>query len=72
MPPQLKNDILDYVDLDVDVLVHRNFSFQILDIDEFEENAGLFSYPNALRDKVQVALNELIHLINNRIFPFDY
>lgn len=71
-PPVFNDGVLDYTDLDVDVLVHPDFSFEILDTDEFEENARIFSYPSALREKVQTSLRELIVLIQNRQFPFDY
>ena len=72
MPPVFKNGFLDYVDLDIDVLVEKDFSYQILDLEEFEENARLYLYPNDLREKVAASLSELICLIENRIFPFDY
>lgn len=72
LPPVFADDVLEYVDLDVDVLVWTDFSYQILDADEFEENAARFSYPNRLREQVLAAQNELIDKIENRLFPFDY
>lgn len=72
MPPKFENDILDYVDLDVDILVWRDFSRQILDTDEFESNSQKYAYSDDLREKVRDSLSELISLIDNRIFPFDY
>lgn len=72
MPPSFANGVLDYTDLDLDVLVRPDFSYRILDADEFEENARRFSYPFDLREKTQAALAEIIDLIENRQFPFDY
>ncbi len=72
MPPTFNNGVLDYVDLDVDIIVAKDFSYQILDLDEFEENARKYFYPQDLRERVQTSLSELIFLIENRIFPFDY
>jgi protein associated with RNAse G/E len=72
MPPVFENGFLDYTDLDIDILVGKDFSYQILDLEEFEENARIFSYPNDLREKAMASLSELIFLIENRIFPFDY
>lgn len=72
MPPEFQNDVLDYVDLDIDVLVWKDFSHQILDVEEFEENAKNFSYTENLRKQVRTSLSELSYLIENRIFPFDY
>lgn len=72
LPPKFENDVLDYVDLDVDILVGADFSFQILDLQEFEENAVRFQYDEELKNKVGKSLQELIFLIENRQFPFDY
>jgi protein associated with RNAse G/E len=63
---------LDYVDLDIDILVWKDFSYQILDSDEFLENAKRFSYSDEMRKKVRAARDELISLIETRTFPFDY
>lgn len=72
LPPTFENGVLDYVDLDIDVLVRNDFSHQILDLDEFETNDELYSYPPELREKTEASLNELQFLIQNKIFPFDY
>lgn len=72
MPPTFINEVLNYVDLDVDILIWKDFSYQVLDLDEFEDNARKYSYPEDLRRKVQTSVSELIFLIENRIFPFDY
>lgn len=72
LPPFFENDVLDYVDLDVDVLVWKDFSVQILDLDEFEENAILFGYSEELRETVDKNLKELLSLITEKSFPFDY
>jgi len=71
-PPKFEAGVLDYVDLDIDVLVWRDYSYQILDTDEFEQNAEKFSYSNELREMVRKTLSELISNIENRIYPFDY
>ncbi len=72
MPPQFENGTLDYIDLDIDILVWKDFSHQILDVEEFEENAKCFSYSEELREQVWASLSELSSLIENRTFPFDY
>lgn len=71
-PPKYEDGILDYIDLDIDVLVWKDFSVQILDLEEFEENAARYSYPAEIREKAQIALDELLELVKNKIFPFDY
>jgi len=72
LPPKFENGVLDYVDLDVDVLVWKDFSFEILDSDEFETNAKIFDYPQKIRDEVDLNLKEILSLLEFRKFPFDY
>ena len=72
LPPIFDNDVLDYIDLDIDVLIWKDFSYSILDLDEFEENAVIFKYPKELITKIKMNLKELIHQIEHRKFPFDF
>ena len=69
MPPQISNDVIDYVDLDIDVVVDADFSYRILDRDDFNTNASLYDYPAELRDKVESALQEISDLISARNLP---
>src|SRR5437763_6680208 len=69
-PPRLEEGVLSFVDLDVDVLVRPDFSYTVLDEDEFEENARLYNYPEEYRARVRESLDELKRLIECRLFPF--
>lgn len=71
MPPVFENSVLDYVDLDIDLLIWPDGSHKILDMDEFEENARLFGYSEEIRVKVLNSLTELITNKEGRKFPFD-
>ena len=71
MPPKFENDVLDYVDLDIDVLVWKDFSVELLDLDEFAENSARFNYPLEIKNKTEENLEKLLELIENREFPFD-
>jgi protein associated with RNAse G/E len=71
-PPTLEPGSLTFVDLDVDVLVQPDYSFEVLDEDEFERHAELYGYPDSYRAHVQEALDELRLLIENRQFPFNF
>lgn len=71
-PPEFKNNVLSYIDLDVDVLVRKDLSFVILDTEEFEINAVKFGYSKELRQKVNENLSRVIQLINDKKFPFDF
>lgn len=66
-PPSFDGATLTYVDLDIDVLVESDFSYKILDLEDFEN----YSYPTDLKEKARQALEELISLVEARSFPFD-
>ena len=71
MPPVFDGEVLSYVDLDIDVLVEPDFSYRVLDLEDFEANAELYSYPADIRDNAQRALDDLLKLVESRAFPFD-
>jgi protein associated with RNAse G/E len=71
VPPVFRKDVLSYIDLDMDVLVAPDFSYSILDEDEFAANAARFNYPAEVLLKSRTALKELIALIEGRGFPFS-
>lgn len=71
MPPKFENGVLDYVDLDMDILVWKDFKYEILDAEEFEENAGKYKYSENLKQTVDLNVKEIINLIENRKYPFN-
>ncbi len=71
MPPDLSRGVLSYVDLDIDILVQPDFSYQVLDLDEFAANAARYGYPEELKQRAHQAVDELISLIDTRQFPFS-
>ena len=71
MAPIVKDSVLTYVDLDIDILVQADFSYRILDLDEFELHTRLFSYPQEVQEVAKNALAELISRIEGRQFPFN-
>lgn len=71
-PPVFRDNVLDYIDLDIDVLVWKDFSHQILDVDEFDHHALKYKYPKHLREKVATVLEKLLKKIEKKSFPFDY
>jgi uncharacterized protein len=71
VPPVLCGDVLSYIDLDMDILVAPDFSYNILDEDEFITNAARFNYPDDIRRRSAEALEELVNLIEKRAFPFS-
>jgi protein associated with RNAse G/E len=53
------------------VLVDPDFSFEILDLDDFDQNAKRYAYPSEIQRNARQAVMELVDLIESRSFPFD-
>jgi protein associated with RNAse G/E len=70
VPPTLEHDILSYVDLDLDILVEPDFSYRILDAEDFEENARRYGYSTEVQNNARQAVDELVRKIEDREFPF--
>lgn len=66
-PPSFDGTTLTYVDLDIDVLVESDFSYQILDLEDFESS----QYPAEVQHNARQALEELTSLVETRSFPFN-
>ena len=52
-------------------MVNPDLSYQILDLDDFEQNAGIYGYPAEIQNNARRAVVELIRMIEARSFPFD-
>jgi uncharacterized protein len=71
MPPKFINGILSYVDLDLDILVAPDFSYQVLDLENFERNVTAYGYSLEIQANARRAVEELTGMIQLRQFPFD-
>jgi protein associated with RNAse G/E len=71
MPPTFVNGRLSYLDLDIDVLVQPDLSYQVLDLQEFKVNAIRFSYSSEVKSRAHAAVDEVISMTEKRQFPFD-
>jgi len=71
IPPRLENNTLSYVDLDIDVFVHADFTYEVLDMEDFNRNTRLYSYPQEIEQQAYQAVEELKALIYQREFPFN-
>lgn len=71
-PPTFANSVLDYVDLDIDILVWEHGVAEVVDYQDFEANAVKFGYPDAIRQRVVETVYDLIGQIEVRNFPFDH
>ena len=70
-PPDFINNELSYVDLDLDILVQPDLSYQVMDLDEFELNAERYGYSEQVKTRALQAVDELASMIESRQFPFS-
>lgn len=71
MPPRMTETSVDYVDLDIDIIVGPSGVLTVLDEDEFRENAERFRYSDDIRVRTGEAIAELTAMIKGREFPFE-
>lgn len=70
MPPEISGHTVEYVDLDIDVLIWPDRSIKILDVEEYEENARKHALSQDAREQVSSALTELLAAFQKAEFPF--
>lgn len=70
LPPQMTGYQLDFIDLDVDILVLPESEIRVLDRDEFAVNSSRWDYPADLVSEVHATVEELIQMIGRSEFPF--
>ena len=71
LPPEFRDGVLDYVDLDIDILVQPDFSHRVLDLEEFELHADLYGYPPEIRRKALETADAIIAMLGRNEFPFN-
>lgn len=65
------NREVHYIDYDIDVIVQSNFTYEVVDQNEFKENKRRYEYTPYIQKQVQQATNQLIDLIENKKPPFS-
>lgn len=71
VPPDFNGSVLRYIDLDIDILVEPDYSYRILDREDFECNAIRYGYSTEVREQTESAVAELKNMITKRLFPFN-
>ncbi|MBK8304324.1 MAG: DUF402 domain-containing protein [Chloracidobacterium sp.] len=69
MPPTFADDVIDYVDLDLDVIVWPEKGYEVLDRDDLEKNAIKYGYPGEVIANAEKSLVEIIALIESGGLP---
>lgn len=63
MPPAFAGNTVNYIDLDIDVLVWPDMSFRVLDEEEFEDNIRLLNYPANIVVKARETTEAIVSAI---------
>ena len=71
LPPTFDRETLSYVDLDLDILVEPDFSYRILDVEDFECSAARYGYSVEVQANARQAVADLVRMIEVRAFPFN-
>jgi protein associated with RNAse G/E len=70
LPCTIKDTSVEFIDLDVDVIV-RDGIMEVVDVDEFEEHKEIFGYGRNLEKKVFEAVERVKKDIAEGNYPFD-
>jgi protein associated with RNAse G/E len=69
-PSKLEGDTIQLVDLDLDLLVKHDLSWELLDEDEFQLHRLEYSYPPELLTQVRLTIDDVQTRIKGLDFPF--
>lgn len=70
-PPEVADKTIQYIDYDIDVVVRPDFTYNIKDLDEYEENQQFYHYSTEVKKHVEQALGQLKQYIEERKVPFQ-
>jgi len=70
-PPNFENNVLDFIDLEIDIVVWKDMSYEILDREEYERASREFNFPADIRKRVEISINQLNAMIKSNEFPFN-
>lgn len=65
-------EAIKYIDYDLDVKIFPDYSYTILDRDEYNQHKRIMDYPEKLKEVIENQLNILLNMINNRFEPFNH
>jgi protein associated with RNAse G/E len=71
-PYLVDNEALKYIDYDLDIKVIEDFSYNILDRNEYNKHKAKMEYPGDLKQILEKELTNLKQLIDNREHPFNH
>lgn len=71
-PYLIDNEALKYIDYDLDIKIIDDFTYTVLDRNEYNKHKVKMGYPDKLRDILEHELELLKTMIDNREHPFNH
>ena len=71
MPIEYKNNVISYVDLDIDFIKIDDKEWEIHDEDEYYVHKIEMEYPETVTNIVDFIKKQLLELLQNSLYPFD-
>ncbi len=65
MPPEIGNGVIDYTDLDLDLIVWPDGRWKTLDLEEFEDNKLELAYPESVTNEALETLRQMERLVED-------
>jgi protein associated with RNAse G/E len=69
MPPEFDGHTIDYVDLDIDILVWPDGRCEVLDEEEFAANSLTYAFPANVVERARQTAGDLLDTIESGRFP---
>lgn len=70
LPCTITEDTVEFIDLDVDVIV-RDGKIEVIDLDEFEDHKIIYKYDKNIERKVFIAVDNVKNDIIEKKYPFN-
>lgn len=71
LPARVTGRTIDFIDLDLDVIVARDMSFYVRDEDEFEANRISMAYPAHVVESARAGVRLAVAAVEARAWPLD-
>lgn len=70
-PFSITDNKIQYIDYDIDFIVQTDYSYSIVDLDEYAINKKKYHYPEMVQNNLAIAEKELKKRIKQRRDPFN-
>lgn len=71
-PSIYDGEAIKNIDYDLDVKVYPDYTYAVLDENEYEEHAQKMNYAHELKMIVEMEMRNLIKMVENKDKPFDF